>query len=436
MEVSPRSRLYRRLSVIVTCVAALLTAGQIASAQFARKNKPSKGPRALGLLEIAPSGKAHLVPIAILYQGQFYDATAYKADPVPMALDSQTVYEAERTGASEGLFTVTDARQLKNTWIGDGTFVPKGTEVAKKAVPEFKPPADEDDSDKPPVLRRPGSESSKPPATPPAAPTKPTAAPAPPVAPVATAPSKEPEAAAPPPRDPDRPVLRRGPQPEKGSESYEVPKSKSAAAKPASSATKSGGMQIMPAISDAAGPEPQSYAYDAKPDEEQKFQKKMLAMASEAVLAHKKELIAEEIGPKRSTPLSRKPTKAAKPPQPQFQNVRLRIMDLSSSNEPVLVLTATATLPPADKDTAGLQYYVALVARDDIYDELHKVLANVTDDHHLDVTPKMEFIDAVDADGDGRGELLFRKTSDGGRAFVIYRVVGDQLYPLFEGTPS
>jgi hypothetical protein len=47
----------------------------------------------------------------------------------------------------------------------------------------------------------------------------------------------------------------------------------------------------------------------------------------------------------------------------------------------------------------------------------------------------MELIDAVDADGDGRGELLFRRTSDGGSAYAIYRVTSDHLWPLFEGTP-
>ena len=40
----------------------------------------------------------------------------------------------------------------------------------------------------------------------------------------------------------------------------------------------------------------------------------------------------------------------------------------------------------------------------------------------------------VDVDGDGRGELLFRQVSDAGSAFVIYRVIGDRLYPLFQGT--
>jgi hypothetical protein len=47
----------------------------------------------------------------------------------------------------------------------------------------------------------------------------------------------------------------------------------------------------------------------------------------------------------------------------------------------------------------------------------------------------MELIDAVDADGDGRGELLFRRTFDSGSAYAIYRVTADRLWPLFEGTP-
>jgi len=47
----------------------------------------------------------------------------------------------------------------------------------------------------------------------------------------------------------------------------------------------------------------------------------------------------------------------------------------------------------------------------------------------------MELIDAVDADGDGRGELLFRRTFDDGSAYAIYRVTRDGLWPLFEGTP-
>ena len=72
----------------------------------------------MGLVQLLPNGKARLVPITILYDGEFYDASAYKASPVPMALESGTVYEGMRTGVSQGLFTVTSALQGNNTWIG------------------------------------------------------------------------------------------------------------------------------------------------------------------------------------------------------------------------------------------------------------------------------------------------------------------------------
>ncbi len=86
----------------------------------------------------------------------------------------------------------------------------------------------------------------------------------------------------------------------------------------------------------------------------------------------------------------------------------------------MLVLTAKARMPARPNVAAvDLQYIVTVVARDDIYGDLHKAFANVTDTQHLDVLPRMELIDAVDADGDGRGELLFRQISDAGRAFVL-----------------
>jgi len=76
-----------------------------------------------------------------------------------------------------------------------------------------------------------------------------------------------------------------------------------------------------------------------------------------------------------------------------------------------------------------------LVEREDINGDFHKVFAEVTDTDHLDVLPRYELIDAVDADGDGRGELLFQQISDDGSTFGIYRVIGDQLYQLFQTAP-
>src|SRR5881398_2328495 len=89
-------------------------------------------------------------------------------------------------------------------------------------------------------------------------------------------------------------------------------------------------------------------------------------------------------------------------------------LDLSNSNEPILVLTANARLlrHSTEPVTPELQYFITLVAHSDINGDLRKLFSSVTDTGHLDVIPRLELIDAVDADGDGRGDLLFRRISD------------------------
>jgi hypothetical protein len=200
-----------------------------------------------------------------------------------------------------------------------------------------------------------------------------------------------------------------------------------------------GSVQLIPAISDAAGPDPRPYAYSLKPEEEEKFRARMLVLAADEVRARSRQVAAETVGATGSAGSSSRPGKAltGKGPQPSFENVQLRVFDLSNSNEPVLVLTTQARMPEVAKAArSDLQYYVTVVARNDLYGELHKAFSNVTDSQHLDVSPRFDLIDAVDVDGDGRGELLFRQNSDAGAAFVVYRVIGDRLWPLFQGTPG
>jgi hypothetical protein len=471
-----------------------------ASAQVARGAKVSKEPRALGLLELSPDGKAHLIPITILIDGKYYDAGAYKAAPVPMALWGDTVYEAIRTGVSQGLFTVKGAMQRKDTseWMAEGTWQSASAIAAKvPKKPSSSEPRGLNDDAGPPVLRHSGGDKAKPAdaATPTAVQPTPAAspgatsaisapasstpatntsasstsaggsstAPPSPTPSSSTAPSSTPTAdqamktsadSASQDQDKDLPVLKRG-KPSTGSnedhENYVVtatkgvghvsatptkaaPLNPASPASPSSSAASA--MQFIPAISDSNGPEPRPYSYDMKSEEEIAFRKKMLAIAADEVRARARQLAGD------STVISapRGKTKAAKLVPPDFEDVQLRVFDLASVNEPELVLTAKARLPhqPSAKDDASpdLQYMVTLVARVDVNGEFHKAFVNVTDTQHLDVLPRLDLIDAVDVDGDGRGELLFRQVSDAGTAFVVYRVIGDQLYPLFQGVPA
>jgi hypothetical protein len=446
--------------------------------QAARATKASKGPRALGLLELAPNGKARLIPITIMIDGQYYDAGAYKADPVPMALWSETVYEAIRTGVSQGLFTVTGALQKKDPkngmeWLAEGTWQSASSIKAKAAKkPVSSVPRGMNDDEGPPVLRRAGSSNPKPtepaavPATPPPAQAGPASSPAtasaapPPSSPPAVAPATTPSTpdqaqGDAPPADKDRPELKRG---KAGAVSGEEAQKKAAAdtsaktsgSGPAASTTVSSEVpaqaanqtQLIPAISDSHGPDLLPYAYNMRPGEEEEFRKKMLAIAADDVRAR-----AAQLAPKNDSapqpahaPAQRSKT-TTKPVQPIFENVQLRVFDLGNVNEAELVLTAQAHMPPSSSHTKAaaqqngdLEYMITLVAREDVNGELRKALVNVTDAQHLDVIPRLDLIDAVDVDGDGRAELLFQEVSDAGSTFVIYRVIGDRLYPLFQGT--
>ena len=187
------------------------------------------------------------------------------------------------------------------------------------------------------------------------------------------------------------------------------------------------------AVSDAAGPEPRPYNFGEKPDEVEKSLKRMLDLAADDVRKRVDELAAV------STPaLERKPAKktTAKPPQPKFSDIDFHVFDLSNANEPVWVLTAKAQMPVPKltaADSAIAEYFITLVCRTDIYGDLRKLLSQTTDARHLDVISRMELIDAVDADGDGRGELLFREISDNvNHGYVLYRFTGDTLWKLFD----
>ena len=479
-----------------------------------KPKKNVKGPRAVGLLQLPSSGKPTLIPIAILIDGRFFDASVYKADPVPMALDSGTVYEAEQTGDSLGLFTVSSAlhssaKGSPHPWVGAGSYLKNGTEAAKNTRKAEDVPVgigSSSASDEPPRLTR--GKSLKPAETPSPAPatapgsasTTAPGAPAgagssekpatPPVsgkpadqsvkqqapAPAQQAPAQAPSGQSSPGQTPSgqsaqgkesqpqsaqgqaakgqetenyyRPTLRRGkptqsaPQEDElaqaGKPSTESKTGESKAGKPESSGTASSAasVQLVPAISDGGGPDPRSYKFFWKTGEEDERRGQMLALAADEVRAYANALVKNRIPAtpppaKKTVSSAHKP--AAKPPQPALENIQFRAFDVWVTNQPVMILTAEAHFPPAPGTTAAPeQYSLTLVARTDIYGNLRKLYSGVTDKFHLDVTPRLELIDAVDADGDGRGELLFRETTDAGSGYVIYRATADKLWKMFD----
>jgi hypothetical protein len=486
--------------VLLACVASLVVTvtaqeerPQITPGERKPTKKKDSGPRAIGVLQLAANGKASLAPIAILVGGKFWDASAYKADPIPMALEPGTVYEAERAGSSLGLFTVnsalhSNAANVQTPWLGTGSWVPAGTEKPKTSLQAEKEPVGIESNDEPPRLSRGSSPSKQSPSAPPPATTPPASAPPKSTSsgsgqtnPKQTNPSqstpshdgsepadsKSPDAKptdrpVPPASDSgagegNRPRLRRGkpvaPLPEDEIPGYSKPGAVASAAAPANAGTPSqptadkSSIQFIPAISDASGPEPKSFAFEWLKDEEGERLKQMTALAKEQVRAYMAAQAKSKIMP---APLSKSPhpqaahrataSKAAVPktPDPILENVQMKAYDLWGNNQPVMVLTADAHMPPPPAGTphseadSDLQYSILLAANPDIYGNLHKLYVGVTDKYHLDMTPRLELVDAVDADGDNRGELLFRETSDNGTGWGIYRATADKLWKLFD----
>jgi hypothetical protein len=526
-----RKFLYRRLGLVVIAILAFFAVMVPLGAAQGRpqlkrpedipqekppepKKKKVKGPRAVGILQLASNGKGTLIPVAILIDGKFYDASAYKADPVPMALDSGTVYEVEQSGDSQGLFTVSGALHSKNPgsvnpWVGAGSYLPNGTEAAKTTRKAEDVPVglDNTDSDAPPRLSRgnaskPAADSSPSPAASSGAPTS--TAPAS-TAPAGTGSSDKPTAAGPTPGSSQpasgsggaptgqdaqkptvpsasdkpgdqsvkqpaaptagqtspgqsasgqtssgqtpsnqtsqgqaenyyRPTLRRGKPTQPAPEDDEAAPKTGKPDSPAAAASL-GPVQLVPAISDAGGPDPKSYKFFWKTGEEEERRNQMLDLAGDEVRAYANAQARNQIPAK---PPAAKAAAAghkasAKPARPVLENVQFHAFDVWANNQVVMILSAEAHFAPAPGATsAPEQYSITLVARTDIYGNLRKLYSGVTDKFHLDVTPRLELIDAVDADGDGRGELLFRETTDAGNGYVIYRATADTLWKMFD----
>ena len=476
---------------------------QIFPGEHKAQRKKDAGPRALGLIQLGSNGKASIIPLAILINGKFWDAGIYKADPVPMALDSGNVYEGERSGSSLGLFTVGSALHSNNPsaampWLGTGMWRANGTEPPTKAIKAESAPAGIGVDEAPPRLTR--DTSAAKPAAPPANSSPPSSsggsssgskpssssgdepprlskgnsAPSSDEPPTLSRPNTPPASDQTKPTDskpsdskPDdskaaakkpaqnvptsdsgageanRPRLRRG-KPAGSFADEEIPGYSLPGVKPASTATRgklvetvaaNKDVQLIPAISDAGGPIPHSYAFEWIPGEEEDRRKQMVDLAKDQVRAYVAAKSKSKVASTATHAATAKRLIAPKPPEPELENMQMVAYDLWNSNQPVLIFSAKAHMPPTAGSAASEpdpEYSILLVAYPDIYHNLHKQFVAVTDKYHLDMTPRLDLIDAVDADGDGVGELLFRQTSDIGTGWVLYRVTADKLYKLFD----
>lgn len=75
--------------------------------------------------------------------------------------------------------------------------------------------------------------------------------------------------------------------------------------------------------------------------------------------------------------------------------------------------------------------YVTVVAQVGAAGELQQAMASVTDAAHLDRTPWMRLVDAVDAEASNRASLLFELRGREARQFALYRVLGGRSDQMF-----
>jgi hypothetical protein len=479
-----------------------------------QSKKPAKrGPRAIGVIEFLPKGDARLVPIALWMDGKYYDASFYGANPAPLALQPQTVYEAMNYGEPTGWFTVTTPKQVNGNWVADGKWKPESAfdvmqahQVAKQ--PKKKAPPGINDDSGPPVLRRAPSsgssdasssnqgnapESSSGTSSPSSAsnapktsgddsdrPTlknsspssssstaskddsdRPTLKDSSPPSSSSSHPTlggdtsqanaQQPTATPPPPtsssdeNDPNRPTLQRGKptsQPNTSAAASAASKttaSKTPPIKVAAQPPKAPGPatspqpgHAYPAISDAGVYETRSLMYPMTQTDKEERGRPMLALALDEVRSYHNKRQQATAAPKAAAKGRAKT--AARPPNFVVSEYDLRAFDLDFSNSPTFVLTAKVPAPSAQPPTGGeFDYFVTVVARVDINGQVQKVFSSVTDNNHLDAFPRLEIIDALDADANGRGDLLFRQHSDGGISYALYRVYPYQMVKVFEG---
>jgi hypothetical protein len=256
--------------------------------------------------------------------------------------------------------------------------------------------------------------------------------------------------------DPNRPVLRRG------KPASRVEEEQQSVARPVpdrilqrgSSApildmnrTKASGEMLLPkmrtyevvAISDADGKEQETFRFKWTDDEKRELTAKMRSLAQKEADAFLKSIGRAPVGPSVAAVA---PTKAArtirgKTPttggvKSQFNDDESQVvpLDLNHNNSSILVFTGHQKL---GDQPAAAQVFVTVVARVDLEGNPRKLFTNVTTSDRLDAKPWLEFIDAVDAEGKGHGELLFRRIRDTGSEFALYHVGVDDVVEMFHG---
>lgn len=407
----------------------VLVCAAVVSTAFAQRRKTHKL-RATAVVEVTKDSAGivatHIFPVTILDEGSFHDASIYKSTPEPMALDNGIVYEAQSDGIPVGYATVLSSANNKG-WTALGKW--QVADAPKKGQTQAPAPVPGDDR---PIIHRGDAAPAAAPSAAPASTPAPGTSDAPGNGSSSSASSSDSAGA---PDDADRPVLRRRSPAQPEPASTPQPSSATSAPQPSpvpsTSAPAQGspaprvklpvitsGTKTFVAVSDNDPTDVRSFAFKWKPGEEQQMEAKMRKLA-----------------------LAQLPRENAQLNTGSLQNVVMRSFDLDLSNDAVIVFSAEipgSYLAQGGQGAPGkfISRYVTVIARVDFEGVPQKLASSVTDSSRLDVAPRLELIDAVDVDGDGLAELLFREYGFDDKSFIVYGVGRSTVTKVFEGAST
>jgi hypothetical protein len=466
----------RRFLLVPACLACLTTVSAIGQYPgLITKKSNTQQLRAVAVLEwTGDAGKpkaCRIVPVTIFDGDKLNDAGIYLARPEPLAIAGEVEYQLKDNGKTIGLFDIKNTGQEQGSWVGYGEWkpVPNPQPVFTAKAPDV---VDEESDDKPVLHRKKHADDA------PASGTTDSGA------------SKQPSA----PEDPDRPKLHKkddssstSTTSDSGSDSGaptlhkpsdtksdtqgdsssgsapddpDRPKLKKQKEKPAEDLSRSealpqvtdpdrprlqrgksnaDNLRVLPslmglppdmqqavAVSDAQNHPDHPWAYSwANKGDEDKMKEQLEDVARTALGLNQPAPAPKPVPHRAGTTVKKAATPAAPPPPAELQDEQFRVFELTYGSGATLVLTADTGGPLAKEK------FVTLVAQPDIYGNLQIVLKNVTDGTHLDETPLMRIVDAVDALADNRGELLFELRGETSRQFALFRIMRGRADKLF-----
>jgi hypothetical protein len=220
--------------------------------------------------------------------------------------------------------------------------------------------------------------------------------------------------------DPNRPNLHRG-KPTSAMTEVDLPKLTGLPSN----------LHQMVAVSDAANRDPHPFTLEWDDEaQHQAILQKMQAMARAQLAAYGSTPASPIPTPapavKKTTPTTTRSRRTATAPPPiPLLDEELKAYMLSYGGAATYVYSANTG------GTGATLRYITIVAQADGLGDIKPAIQSVTDAAHLYRTPKMQFVDVVDAEASNRASLLFELRSQNARQFALYRVIASHPEQIF-----